>query len=93
MLRFAVRAGVRGYVLKSQAVSDLIGALNEVMRGAIYLSPRIAEVVKRETQGRGVDLVIEHVGQAVWKDALKCLAQGGRLVTCGATTGPRIENA
>ncbi len=41
----ALRAGVRGYVLKSQAASDLIGALNEVMHGAIYLSPRIAEVV------------------------------------------------
>jgi NADPH:quinone reductase-like Zn-dependent oxidoreductase len=50
-----------------------------------------AEVVKRETGGRGVDLVFEHVGQAVWKDSLKCLAHGGRLVTCGATTGPKVE--
>ncbi|MBS0266489.1 MAG: zinc-binding dehydrogenase [Planctomycetes bacterium] len=50
-----------------------------------------AEVIKQETQGRGVDIVIEHVGQAVWKDSLKCLAHGGRLVTCGATTGPKVE--
>jgi NADPH:quinone reductase-like Zn-dependent oxidoreductase len=50
-----------------------------------------ADVVKRETGGRGVALVIEHVGQAVWKDSLKCLAHGGRLVTCGATTGPKVE--
>lgn len=50
-----------------------------------------ADVVKQQTAGRGVDIVVEHVGQAVWKDSLKCLAHGGRLVTCGATTGPRVE--
>jgi len=50
-----------------------------------------AEVVKQETRGRGVDIVVEHVGQAIWKDCLKCLAHGGRLVTCGATTGPKVE--
>jgi NADPH:quinone reductase-like Zn-dependent oxidoreductase len=56
-----------------------------------YNTQSFAEVVKKETQGRGVEIVIEHVGQAVWKDALKCLAHGGRLVTCGATTGPKVE--
>lgn len=50
-----------------------------------------ADVVKSETAGRGVDIVVEHVGQAIWKDCLKCLAHGGRLVTCGATTGPKVE--
>lgn len=49
-----------------------------------------ADVIKAETKGRGVDIVIEHVGEAVWKDSLKCLAHGGRLVTCGATTGPQV---
>ena len=39
------------------------------------------------TNGRGVDLVIENVGQAVWASAMKSLVRGGRLVTCGATTG------
>lgn len=56
-----------------------------------YNHQSFAEVVKQETRGRGVDIVIEHVGQAVWKDSLKCLAHGGRLVTCGATTGPKVE--
>jgi NADPH:quinone reductase-like Zn-dependent oxidoreductase len=56
-----------------------------------YNRQNFAEVVKQETKGRGVDIVIEHVGAAVWKDALKCLAHGGRLVTCGATTGPKVE--
>ena len=56
-----------------------------------YNQQNFADVVKQETKGRGVDIVIEHVGQAVWKDSLKCLAHGGRLVTCGATTGPKVE--
>jgi NADPH:quinone reductase-like Zn-dependent oxidoreductase len=43
--------------------------------------------VRRLTDGRGVDVVVEHVGQATWERSLRCLARGGRLVTCGATTG------
>jgi NADPH:quinone reductase-like Zn-dependent oxidoreductase len=43
--------------------------------------------IRRFTNNRGVDIVIEHVGQATWERSLKCLARGGRLVTCGATTG------
>lgn len=41
----ALRAGIRGYVLKAQASSDLIGAIREVMRGAVYLSPGISKTV------------------------------------------------
>ena len=43
--------------------------------------------IRRFTDNRGVDVVIEHVGEATWDRSLKCLARGGRLVTCGATTG------
>jgi NADPH:quinone reductase-like Zn-dependent oxidoreductase len=39
------------------------------------------------TDGRGVDVVIEHVGEATWERSVRSLARGGRLVTCGATTG------
>jgi NADPH:quinone reductase-like Zn-dependent oxidoreductase len=39
------------------------------------------------TGGRGVDIVVEHVGQATWDRSVRALANGGRLVTCGATTG------
>jgi NADPH:quinone reductase-like Zn-dependent oxidoreductase len=45
--------------------------------------------VRQHTDGRGVDIVIEHVGEATWGRSVRCLATGGRLVTCGATTGPR----
>lgn len=47
----------------------------------------IAKEALRLTGGRGVDLVIENVGEAVWAAAMKSLVRGGRLVTCGATTG------
>lgn len=39
------------------------------------------------TAGRGVDIVFEHVGKATWQNSIKVLVKGGRLVTCGATTG------
>jgi NADPH:quinone reductase-like Zn-dependent oxidoreductase len=43
--------------------------------------------IKDFTKGRGVDVVVEHVGTATWDRSLKCMVRGGRLVTCGATTG------
>lgn len=45
--------------------------------------------VREATAGHGVDVVIEHVGEATWERSVRSLARGGRLVTCGATTGPR----
>jgi NADPH:quinone reductase-like Zn-dependent oxidoreductase len=48
----------------------------------------VAEV-KRLTGKKGADVVVEHVGQATWERSILALARGGRLVTCGATTGPQ----
>jgi NADPH:quinone reductase-like Zn-dependent oxidoreductase len=47
----------------------------------------VAEV-KRLTARKGADVVVEHVGQATWERSILSLAHRGRLVTCGATTGP-----
>jgi NADPH:quinone reductase-like Zn-dependent oxidoreductase len=47
--------------------------------------------VREATGGRGVDVVVEHVGEAVFAKAVTTLAVGGRLVTCGATTGAHAE--
>ncbi len=41
----ALRSGIRGYVLKNQAASELVNALREVVRGAVYLCPGISETV------------------------------------------------
>jgi NADPH:quinone reductase-like Zn-dependent oxidoreductase len=48
----------------------------------------IADEVRRLTNRRGVDIVVEHVGKATWESSVRSLAPGGRLVTCGATSGP-----
>jgi len=49
-----------------------------------------AEVWKRSGK-RGVDVVVDSVGRATWPSSLRALCPGGRLVTCGATTGPQGE--
>ena len=52
-----------------------------------HKTQKIRDEVRRITNKRGVDVVFEHVGTATWDDSLASLAPGGRLVTCGATTG------
>ena len=52
--------------------------------------PGWGKTVKRLTDGRGVDVVVEHVGPATWAESTRALARNGRLVTCGGTTGPTV---
>ncbi|MDY6780110.1 MAG: zinc-binding dehydrogenase, partial [Halobacteria archaeon] len=56
-----------------------------------YEEVDFADEVREATGGRGVDMVVDHVGAATWRDSLKTLAKGGRVVTCGATTGGNPE--
>jgi alcohol dehydrogenase len=44
--------------------------------------------VRKLTAKKGVDVVFEHVGAETFNGSLLCLKRGGRLVTCGATSGP-----
>ena len=55
-----------------------------------HATQHVAQEVRALTKKRGVDVVIENVGEATWEDSLRCLAKAGRLVTCGATSGPRV---
>ena len=48
----------------------------------------VAALVKEATEGQGADVVIEHVGEATWKTSLQAAATEGRIVVCGATSGP-----
>ncbi len=59
--------------------------------GINYTTQSVPEEVKKLTRGRGVDVVFEHVGPATWEGSLKSLAKKGRIVTCGATTGPTVS--
>jgi len=47
----------------------------------------VAAAVKEAT-GEGVDVVVEHVGEATWKTSLQVVRPGGRIAVCGATSGP-----
>jgi NADPH:quinone reductase-like Zn-dependent oxidoreductase len=49
----------------------------------------VAEV-RRHTNGSGADVVVDSVGERTWQDSLRALRRGGRLVVCGATTGPQV---
>jgi NADPH:quinone reductase-like Zn-dependent oxidoreductase len=50
----------------------------------------VPQEVRRLTERRGVDVIVENVGAATWEQSLRMLARQGRLVTCGATTGPTV---
>ena len=47
--------------------------------------------VKNITDNRGVNVVFEHIGSATWEQSQRLLSKGGRIVTCGATTGPNVN--
>ena len=51
----------------------------------------VAKEVKKLTEGRGVDIVVDHAGSASWQASMRSLAKGGKLVFCGATTGPEVS--
>jgi NADPH:quinone reductase-like Zn-dependent oxidoreductase len=52
-----------------------------------YLRDDWPKEVRKLTGGRGVDVVFEHTGAATWPGSIVSLRKGGRLVTCGATSG------
>lgn len=78
-------------VIATAGTDDKLDRARELGAGAAinHSTQDIAKEVKRLTNRRGVDVVIEHVGEATWPKSVRSLARGGRLVTCGATTGPK----
>jgi alcohol dehydrogenase len=56
-----------------------------------YREDRFESVVRKLTAKRGVDVVFEHTGADTWNGSLLVLRRGGRLVTCGATSGPTAQ--
>lgn len=51
----------------------------------------VAKEIRARTGKRGVDVVIDTVGKDTWARSLQALGRRGRLVTCGATSGPFVE--
>ena len=54
-----------------------------------YEEEEFDRAIWNATDKRGVDIVFEHVGEATWEGSIRSLTNGGRIVTCGATTGPK----
>lgn len=92
-LQLALRAGARVIVTSSSDEKLERARSLGADAGINYRTEKVAERVMQLTSGEGVDMVIDSVGQASWGDSLRSLRRGGRLVTCGATTGgnPPVE--
>ena len=85
-LKIADRLGATTYATTSTAAkADVVGEYaDEVID---YTEVEFDDAVMDLTDGRGVDLVAEHVGQATWQQSINAMAMGGRMVVCGATSG------
>jgi len=95
-----------GVALAALGIAKLLGAVAVVTSSSDAKLARARELgadlalnhgsadVPREvrgfTGGRGADVVVDSVGEATWERSLRSLAPGGRLVTCGGTTGPQV---
>jgi NADPH:quinone reductase-like Zn-dependent oxidoreductase len=87
-VQIAKLAGAR--VLVTSSSDDKLARAHDLGAdiGINYAKEDWAKVVFEKTGRRGADLVIENVGAATWKQSIRSVKKGGRLVTCGATTGP-----
>jgi NADPH:quinone reductase-like Zn-dependent oxidoreductase len=88
-VQIACLCGARVIVTSSDdAKLDKARALGAEVGINYKKNPDWAKHVFEATGKRGVDVVIENVGAATWKDSIRSLKGGGRLVTCGSTSGP-----
>ncbi len=86
-LQLARNAGARVLVTSSSDEKLERAAELGASGGVNYRREKVARRILEMTDGEGVDLVIDSSGAASWDDSLRSLRRGGRLVTCGATTG------
>jgi zinc-binding alcohol dehydrogenase/oxidoreductase len=87
-LTIAKAVGAR--VLATSSSDDKLARARELGADATvnHSDGDVVAAVKDATDGRGVDVVVEHVGEATWQRSLQAARTGGRVVVCGATTGP-----
>jgi NADPH:quinone reductase-like Zn-dependent oxidoreductase len=86
----AVAKALGARVLATSSSDEKLARAREVGADATvnHASGDVGAAVKELTDGRGVDVVVEHVGEATWKTSLQAVRIGGRIAVCGATTGP-----
>lgn len=89
-LKIAKLAGAR--VIATSSSDEKLERARSLGADAV-INHEAADVVKqvrRVTGKAGVDVVVDNVGEATWEKSLRVLGRRGRLVTCGATTGPTV---
>ena len=69
------------------ALARGLGATNTIN----YTTSDVAKEIRARTGKRGVDVILDTVGEATWQQSLGALGKRGRLVTCGATSGPIVQ--
>jgi NADPH:quinone reductase-like Zn-dependent oxidoreductase len=86
-LQLAKLVGARVFVTSSSNEKIRRAVEMGAEGGVNYAGDRVSPAILEMTGGAGVDMVIDSVGEASWGESLRSLRRGGRLVTCGATTG------
>ena len=86
-LQFANMIGARAIVTSSSDEKLAWAKGRGAAEGINYRDEKVARRVMELTGWRGVDMAIDSVGESSWGDSLRALRRGGRIVTCGATTG------
>jgi NADPH:quinone reductase-like Zn-dependent oxidoreductase len=90
-LQVARHLGARTIVTSGSDAKLDIARRHGADAGVNHATQDVVAEVRRLTDRRGADVVVDSVGQARWQDSLRAMRRGGRLVICGATTGPMIE--
>jgi NADPH:quinone reductase-like Zn-dependent oxidoreductase len=85
-LQLAKLVGARIFVTSSSDAKIERAIAMGASGGVNYRKDRVSNAILQMSDG-GVDMVIDSVGEASWGESLRSLRRGGRLVTCGATTG------
>lgn len=86
-LQLAKLAGCR-VIVTSRSGEKLARATELGADDALPADDQVARAVRSLTGKRGADVVVDSVGEATWMQSLKAAAKGGRVLTCGATSGP-----
>ncbi len=89
-VQIAKHAGAYVYAVTA---TEHVEAVRNLGADVVYDRTQVdfAKQLWADTNKRGVDVILDSVGEATWQQTLRSIARGGRLVVCGATTGPKAE--
>jgi len=87
-LQIAKSVGATVYVTSSSDAKLVKAKELGAAAGINYTNTDVTREVMKLTAKRGVDVVVDNVGEKTWMSSIKSAAKGGRIVTCGATSGP-----